>query len=232
MHSNFDGESTAPDYSSLVDRNQIARYCEILHASADGIKGVLIASAIFPCLDSSGNGRLEHAQFAVSDVEAMVETCANWASVGANVYVTWTVFRADLPTWSRGRSADVIKVLALVADRDADTGKAGERIIDPTIEVISSSQPNLNFNEVYVLQEPLDVEEASTVGRGLRAAMGADSATGDIVRLSRVPGTLNYPDRRKIDRGRPREPQRVALGSAGHHGDTPVEHSVLQAELF
>jgi hypothetical protein len=30
--------------------------------------------------------------------------------------------------------------------------------------VISSSQPNLNFNEVYVLQEPLDVEEASTVG--------------------------------------------------------------------
>ena len=200
----------------IINETQINWYIQKLHEAAACTDGTLIAMAIWPAQHDGGRNRTEHKRFPVGDIGGMVEQCLAWARDGANVYTSWAVYRQDTPLRSRGKAEHVLKVLGLVADRDADDGKAGERVVEPTIEIISSRIPDVNTNEVLLLAESLDPGEAIPIGRGLRAAMGADSGTGDIVRLTRIPGTINVPNMKKVrERGRPAEPQQVSIGDGG-----------------
>ena len=201
-------------HATLVDERQIRWYCNQLHEAATGIDGVLVAMAICPSTDTSLDLWREHAHFAVGDVDAMVDKVIAWVRRGANTYATWAVFRPDLPEQSRGGIKDVEAVLALVADRDADTGKLGSDVVEPTIQVVSSRNPT-NYNTVYMLTTPLDAHTAGLYGRHLREAMAADSGTGDSVRLTRIAGTANFPNLAKIRRGRSPDPQLVRLGDGG-----------------
>ena len=218
------------DYQPLIIERQIEWYIRKLHAAAEGISGKLIAMAIWPAQAEGKSDRTAHARFSIGDVSSMAARCMAWAKAGANVYTSWAVYRHDTPAGSRGGAKNVVKVLGLVADRDADDGKAGERVVEPTIEVISSQEPARNTNEVLVFAEPLDPEKAIPIGRGLRAAMGADSGTGDIVRLTRISGTINEPSPKKIqERGRPSNPQAVILGDGGTN--EPISVSDLIAAI-
>src|SRR5262245_6984383 len=74
---------------------------------------------------------------------------------------------------------------------------------------------------------PLDLKEAHPLGLALRAAMRADTGTGDVVRLTRIPGTANFPSFKKIsERNRPIEPQPVILGDGGTNGRVDVQQLV------
>jgi hypothetical protein len=204
---------------------QVRWYVEQVHEAAKGVDGVIVPMAICPSTDRKGDLWTEHEHVAVGDVDKMVTLIEQWVARGANVYVAWAVYRVDTPRESRGAAKYVAKVLALVADRDTDDAKSGVSVIDPTIEVISSQLPNAN--EVYVFDTPLDLKEAHPLGRALRRAMRADSGTGDIVRLTRIPGTANFPNFKKIsERRRPIEPQPVILGDGGTNSRVAVQRLV------
>ena len=73
--------------------------------------------------------------------------------------------------------------------------------------------PTINRQAFYVFDpqnRPL-VAEADAVGEALRHATGADSGTGDIARVFRLPGTLNWATPTKIKRGRPLAPQLAVI---------------------
>jgi hypothetical protein len=77
--------------------------------------------------------------------------------------------------------------------------------------VIGSSQhPADNFNVVF--DRLIAVEEARPLARAFAAVIGdADGGTADPTHIWRVPGTLNWPKKAKIARGRPLVPQLVRL---------------------
>jgi hypothetical protein len=218
--------SAHPDPPDLIDRRQLAWYCATLHLHSKGLDGLIIPMAICPCQDWEGVRWTDYRPFWVGDHEPMQRQIEQWVCKGANVYVPWCVFKPDTPPSSRGSQKHVLRVLALAADRDADTGKFGASVIDPTYQIVSSRIPSLNFNELYVFDRPLEPGPASELGRDLRKAMGADSGTGDIVRLVRIAGTANFPSFKKIaERNRPPGPQPVRIGDGG--SNEPIDHATF-----
>jgi Protein of unknown function (DUF3987)/RepB DNA-primase from phage plasmid len=71
-----------------------------------------------------------------------------------------------------------------------------------------------NFQAFYPFSHALPPQEAHELAGTLADAIGCDHGTGDVVHIWRVPGTLNWPNRKKLERGRPHEPQPVKVASA------------------
>src|SRR5690606_19945024 len=105
--------------------------------------------------------------------------------------------------------------LGLVADMDADTGKAsGTMPIDPSY-IVSTSPGNLQ--PAWIFDRPLSAAEAKPLAAALRRATGSDAGTADVSHVWRVPGTLNWPNAAKLARGRPMEPASVTLHQPFSH---------------
>jgi predicted P-loop ATPase len=137
-------------------------------------------------------------------VDRMTDQAMAFAAVPhANVYAPFAVFG------SAKRSKDTVAaVLALVVDGDADKGEAPPQPPVPASYVIESSAGN--FQHFLILDPPLPPVEAQELGDRLKPKTGADAAN-DIVHVWRVPGCLNWPSKKKLGRGRPREPQPVRV---------------------
>jgi hypothetical protein len=62
------------------------------------------------------------------------------------------------------------------------------------------------FNVYWALAEPVyangNIEQLEDANRGLVMAFGADKGTQNLDRILRLPGTLNYPTKAKLRRGR------------------------------
>jgi hypothetical protein len=99
-------------------------------------------------------------------------------------------------------------VLGLVVDYDADTGKIGQLPIPASYTIETSPG---NRQEVVMFDRPKTPVEAKPLAKALQRATGADSGTGDIAHIWRIPGTLNYPNQVKIQRGRSPEPVPVSI---------------------
>ena len=140
--------------------------------------------------------------------------------------------RGDLAKGKRGEEADIVAVLSVVLEEDADTGKlvtlpAG---VSPSFVVMSSSNPTLNRHFHFVLEKPL----AACRGEGSSPSWhhrkcGGDHGGKDITHVWRVPETLNFPNWQKIERGRPEAPQLVELIDGGT--GKPVSAEALRAAL-
>ena len=153
-------------------------------------------------------------RFGVGDSAAMVKAALEEAEKDwVNLYFGSYVVRPGLPPNSRGSREDIIGVLMLGVDQDADTGQEGTLPLEPNLIVQTSQVPTINRQAFYVFDpqnRPL-VAEADAVGEALRHATGADSGTGDIARVFRLPGTLNWATPTKIKRGRPLAPQLAVI---------------------
>ena len=150
----------------------------------------------------------------------------------------------ELQRGQRGTEADIVAVLGLVADMDGDTGKnAGEYPIPPNY-VLETSPGNLQ--PFWLFDRPVKPAEAKVIARGLKAATGSDHGTADTTHVWRVPGTLNWPSKVKLDRGRSADPASVIvsapwdgsltdpfalLNAAGSHSAAPARTVVALGEL-
>jgi hypothetical protein len=133
---------------------------------------------------------------------------AHSTTPGANVYCGLHLMREDLPRGQRGGRNDIVSVLGLIADMDADTGKVGTLPLPPSYVVETSPG---NTQPTFLLDKPVSPEVAARLAKALQKATGADFGTGDIAHVWRIAGTLNYPNAAKIARGRPPEPCAVKL---------------------
>ncbi|MDF0521790.1 DNA-primase RepB domain-containing protein [Bradyrhizobium yuanmingense] len=189
--------------SGCLDRLETEQYVELLHRSADGVRGKLIVC----CFHDDHPGVVTHHN--VGDINSTVEAIAVHFEVpGANVYMPLSVMRHDLPRGKKGGEADVIAVLGLVADMDADTGKIGEMPIEPSYVVETSPG---NSQRVILFDKPLSPVEAKPLAVALKKASGSDHGTADISHVWRIPGTLNWPTKTKLARGRSVEPFPVTI---------------------
>lgn len=186
-------------------QNPLRAHIEMLHSLADGIDGLLVASTYFA---AGGTGPITH--HPVGDIDGMVDAIeAHLATPGANSYVGLQVMRRGLERGKRGTESDIVAVLGLVADMDADTGNnAGDYPLPPNYIVESSAG---NFQAFWLFDKPVKPDVAKGIAAGLRAATGSDHCTADVAHVWRVPGTLNHPNATKLSRGRSPEPQPVTV---------------------
>ncbi|MGY3611265.1 MULTISPECIES: DNA-primase RepB domain-containing protein [unclassified Bradyrhizobium] len=181
---------------AIPSRDQIAvrEHVELFHHLARGVRGLFIVCAFHD--DRPGT----ISQHRVGDVEGMVEAIMAHADTpNANVYMSFCLMRLDLERGKKGAEADVIATIGLVADMDADTGKVGKMPIEPSYVIETSPG---NSQQVILFDRPLLPEEAKPLATALKKASGSDHGTGDISHVWRIPGTLNWPTKTKLTRGR------------------------------
>ena len=137
--------------------------------------------------------------------------------------------RNGLRKKKRGTAADIVVMLALVIEEDADTGKLVKLPgIAPSFVVETSCNPAQNRHFHFVYDRALPPQEAKELAELAYRKCGGDTGNKDIVHPWRIPGTLNYPTLKKLARGRPPEPQPVRIiGGTGE----PVSVKALRAAL-
>jgi predicted P-loop ATPase len=214
-----------------LDRDAVEQHLSLLHnlARASGVDGKLV---LFAVGENPQTGRkvkpiVQH--FAIGDVNTMADAAVAYAQqTHVNIYAPWAVFRNDLAHGAKGDEQHVVATLALVADLDND--KAELPLNTLPIEapyVIESSSGN--FQPVFPLSRALTNGEAKALAVSLSDFIGGDAGTKDLSHVWRVPGTLNWPNKKKVQRGRSLEPQpvRVAKPFTG----TLIDPMTLQAAL-
>jgi DNA-binding transcriptional ArsR family regulator len=90
-------------------------------------------------------------------------------------------------------------VFALVVDSDADKGAAWTPTV-PASLAVETSPGNAHF--WFFFDRAVDLTTGQVLGERLRAATNADSDTGNVCQPYRVAGTVNYPGKKKRERGR------------------------------
>lgn len=188
------------ELTSSFDETAVRHHVELLHQLAAGLTGKFVVSAFFanPNGEDRAGGQISH--HLVGDVDGMVEAVmAHAATPNANVYVCPNLMRPTLERGKKGSESDVIAVLALVADMDDDTGRSGAMPVEPNFVVESSPG---NFQCFVLLDRAIPPADAKPLAAALKRGAGADHCTMDLSHVWRVPGTMNWPNAKKLARGR------------------------------
>lgn len=203
-----------PDLAPTFDEPEIRKHIEMLHSLASGIRGKFIVSTFFanPSGEDRAGGVVNH--HTVGDIEGTVgSVMAHAHTPNANVYICPNLMRPTLERGKKGGEADVVAVLALVADMDDDTGRTGSMPLEPNYVIESSPG---NFQCFVILETPLPPADAKQLATGLKRAANADHCTVDVSHVWRVPGTFNWPNAKKLARGRPANAARVTVAKQWH----------------
>jgi hypothetical protein len=213
--------STAPlwePWSSGAARDVLRLY----HNAAAGLDGVFVLTVVDP---KTGTARPQ--QFAVGDVDGMVRE-AIARGQHENVYFAPAILRKGLAHDQRGKAEDVVAMLGLVIDDDADKRAIPPPGISPAFEITTSTAPAVNRQHHFIFSRSVRPAEAKELAELLHRKCGGDHGTKDIAHVWRLPGTLNHPNEAKLKRGRPPEPQRVELTVGSF---TPVDPAELRVVL-
>jgi hypothetical protein len=192
-----------------ADHQAIRSHVEMLHQLAKNadVDGILTFSRI----DDKGNVNTE--RFAIGDADHMADAIIGWSChPKLNIYMPWVIWRKDLAHGAKGAEEDIRAVLAFVGDLDADKGKKavgldGLPIAAPYVVETSAG----SYHATFPLKRALPVAEAKPIAEALSNAIGGDAGTKDTSHIWRIPGTLNWPNQKKLDRGRPGTPQKVTV---------------------
>ncbi|MDF0659694.1 MULTISPECIES: AAA family ATPase [unclassified Rhizobium] len=191
------------------DEPAVREHAEILHRLATGLQGKFVVSTFFanPTGEDAKGSVISH--HAVGDIDGMVDAVMAHASTpNANVYICPNLMRLNLERGAKGAEVDVVAVLALVADMDDDTGRAGNMPIAANYAVESSPG---NFQKIVLLEKPLSPGDAKPLAAALKRGANSDHCTMDVSHVWRVPGTLNWPNKKKLERGRSAIPAAVSV---------------------
>jgi hypothetical protein len=135
------------------------------------------------------------------------------------VYLPMVLYPSGLGGNKRGKASDALGIFGLGADLDGDKGckiRIEDLPLAPTIVIRSSREPAENFNLLWLFDRLITVEAARPLARALANVVDdANGSTADPTHIWRVPGTLNWPKKSKVARGRPLTPQLVRLDFCG-----------------
>jgi RepB DNA-primase from phage plasmid len=214
-----------------LDRDAVEQHLALLHdlARASGVDGKLVLFAVGENPQTGRKVKPRALHFAIGDVNTMAEAAAEFASEEhINVYAPWAVFRHDLAHHAKGDERHVLATLALVVDLDNDKDELPLTTLPIEAPYVIESSSG-NFQPVFPLSRALGNGEAKALATALSDFIGGDAGTKDLSHVWRVPGTANWPNKKKLQRGRPPEPQlvRVAKPFTG----TLIDPATLLAAL-
>jgi hypothetical protein len=122
-----------------------------------------------------------------------------------NIYMPLVLMRSDLLPGKKGGISDIVSVFGLVADfDDADADKWPDRIPCPPSYVLETSPGR--FQVGFLFDDPMSPDNAKKSAVALKRHCNCDHGTADISHVWRIPGTLNWPNKLKVDTGRSQEP--------------------------
>jgi len=144
--------------------------------------------------------------FKSSDNEKMVSKILSISKQShRNVYMPLVLMRKDLPPGKKGGEKDIVSILGLVADfDDNDAHKWPERIPHSPSYVLETSPGR--FQVGFVFDKPVNPQKAKKLAVALKKFCNCDHGTADISHVWRIPETLNWPNKKKVDAGRSSEP--------------------------
>jgi RepB DNA-primase from phage plasmid len=134
-------------------------------------------------------------------VDRMTRDALVDSEAGHNVYVEPRFVKFGLKGKARGELKDTACVFALVVDSDIDKGRGWDPPVGmrPTLTV-QTSPGNAQF--WFFFDHALSPTRAQRLGEGLRRITAGDFDTGNPTQPYRIAGTVNYPDKVKVARGR------------------------------
>ena len=206
---------------TVIERDQIEADVMLLHSLAGSREGRLVLASFGENPESGEKvaSRIEH--FQVGQTREMVASAVRAAEEPyRNVYAAFSVMRIDLAKGKKGGERDVDLAFGLVADFDAkDDPNASswrDRLpVAPSMVLETSSVPEPSFQCRFLFSEPVDPAFAKSIAKRLQSVSGCDSCTVDMSHVWRLAGTLNWPNRLKVQQhGRPTEPQKVKIVEA------------------
>lgn len=146
----------------------------------------------------------------ITDADSGAAKAAEWTmEPHRNVYVGAATYRVPPPPGKRGGKADIEAVRHLVADfDDLDATRWAFRIPSCCPSWVLETSPG-RYQVGFAFSRPVPVEEAEPIARALKAHCRCDHGTADVDHVWRLPGTLNWPNRKKHLEGRPLVPTLV-----------------------
>jgi hypothetical protein len=194
------------DHSAV--RDFLQRISEQAQRALRGVKspGLLQISRLHPA-----DNKLVPTRYKIGDIDRMVEDAVVASDAGHNVYIEGRTVRADLGRKERGAIEDTVAVFAFVIDSDADHGMTWTD--NGTASMTVETSPG-NAHYWLFLDQALPTAEGKELGGHIRVSARADHDTGTITQPYRVAGTINFPSKRKQDRGRVVTPTRLICTSA------------------
>lgn len=202
--------------TATPNRPEITAYLEMLNtfANATEVEGKLVLTGYGedPQTGKKIKSLIKH--FPIGDVGRMVDHVMTWTvEEHRNVYIPPVVMRPDLPAGKRGGKEDIVTVFGLVADYDdADAANWPTRVpIGPSWILETSTG---RFQTVFLLN-PSDAANAESLAHRLQLTAKCDHGTKDIDHVWRIPGTLNWPNRKKFKEGRSLDPVLVRTVPGG-----------------
>ena len=134
-------------------------------------------------------------------VERMTRAALVDSEAGHNVYVEPRFVRFGVKGKARGGLKDTVCVFALVVDSDIDKGMGWDPPAGVRPTLVVETSPN-NHQFWFFFDRALSCARAEWLGESLRRSTGGDFDTGTPTQPYRIPGTVNYPNKVKIARGR------------------------------
>ena len=193
----------------LIDPNTVRKFIAVVHErAAAAIYGLRDPrpAVLHLCSMSPDDKRFYTSAYNVGDTERMTRHALIDAEAGKNVFVEPRLVRASARPNERGGLYDTQAVFAAVGDSDSDTGKP----FTPrtTATAVIETSPG-NDHSWFFLKHAIGAADAQELGQLMRQACGGDHCTGNCVQPFRLAGTPNYPNTKKIARGRIVVPTRI-----------------------
>jgi putative DNA primase/helicase len=227
---NRKGNGDDEDYSVVVmdtgpilhfDRDQLSAFLQLLHRLAAPFapespggrsRGVLMLSRaeVFPKAEK--DDIWVNIQITPGDLEnSLFEAGLAEDRDNVNVYFGWHVVRIGVSPRSRGKAEDVIAKLALVADFDNGPGHTEANNFDtetwtiPGLGIAPSAvietSPG-NYQAIFAFDAPVPPKDAAALAELLWKVAQCDPSTKKVDQPWRVPGTINWPNYKKVKEGR------------------------------
>lgn len=198
------------------NRAEITAFIELLTTSAKATKidGKLVLTGYGedPQTGKKLSSLIQH--FPIGDVSRMADQAMAWTiKQHINVYLAPVVMRSDLPATKRGGKNDIVAVFGLVADYDDADAPNWPRRVSIAPSYVLETSPG-RFQTGFLL-DPSDYPHAETLAKRLQLTAKCDHGTGDINHVWRLPGTLNWPNKKKFKEGRSLEPVLVRAVPGG-----------------
>lgn len=127
-----------------------------------------------------------------------------------NVYMPLALMNPELKAGKKGGLDDIQSIFGLCADFDDDQAFLWwERLpVNPSLVMETSKG---RFQAVYLFEKPVKPEIVKDIAIDLKKYSSCDHGTGDLSHVWRLPGTQNWPNKKKLDAGRAKKPQDVKV---------------------
>ncbi len=181
----------------------------IQHLAEKVEDGVLIVSSFGqnPRTGTTLQPRISHFHLGqIEQMKARIDECSKQKH--RNIYMPLCVMRSDLPAGKKGSEKDIVAVFGLVADFDDNDAANWANRIPCNPSYVLETSPG-RFQVGFLFDKPLSPKKAKPMAQGLKNYCNCDHGTADISHVWRIPGALNWPNKKKVDSGRSPEPWEV-----------------------